>query len=62
MGLFNILRRSPDITVGLIKIELYHEIARNLPVMTNLNLVHLKPLHDTVLFTFEPNLSLYRSR
>lgn len=56
MGLFNILRRSPDITVGLIKIEPYHEFARNLPVMTNLNLVHLKPLRGTALFTFEPNL------
>lgn len=31
MGLFNLLRRSPDITVGAIRIQPYHEFARNLP-------------------------------
>ncbi|QCR35823.1 flagellar motor switch protein FliM [Nissabacter sp. SGAir0207] len=56
MGLFNLLRRSPDITVGGIKIQPYHEFARNLPVPTNLNLVHLKPLRGTALFVFEPSL------
>ena len=44
MGLFNLLRRSPDITVGAIRIQPYHEFARNLPVPTNLNLIHLKPV------------------
>ncbi len=29
MGLFNLLRRSPDITAGSIKIQPYHEFARN---------------------------------
>lgn len=29
MGLFNLLRRSPDITVGAIRIQPYHEFARN---------------------------------
>jgi flagellar motor switch protein FliM len=47
MALFNLLRRSPDITVGAIKIQPYHEFARNLPVPTNLNLIHLKPLRGT---------------
>ncbi|WP_340607663.1 flagellar motor switch protein FliM [Xenorhabdus bharatensis] len=56
MGLFNMLRRSPDITVGAIKIQPYHDFARNLAVPTNLNLVHLKPLRGTALFAFEPSL------
>lgn len=56
MGLFNLLRRSPDITVGSIKIQPYHEFARNLPVPTNLNLVHLNPLRGTALFVFAPSL------
>ncbi|KGM29218.1 MULTISPECIES: flagellar motor switch protein FliM [Photorhabdus] len=56
MGLFNMLRRSPDITVGAIKIQPYHEFARNLAVPTNLNLVHLKPLRGTALFAFAPSL------
>ncbi|OWO84087.1 flagellar motor switch protein FliM [Photorhabdus luminescens] len=56
MGLFNMLRRSPDITVGAIKTQPYHEFARNLAVPTNLNLVHLKPLRGTALFAFAPSL------
>ncbi|MBP2167160.1 flagellar motor switch protein FliM [Erwinia toletana] len=56
MGLFNLLRRSPDISVGGIKIQPYHEFARNLPVPTNLNLIHLKPLRGTALFVFSPGL------
>jgi len=56
IGLFNILRRSPDVTAGNIKIQPYHEFARNLPVMTNLNLVHMNPLRGTSLFVFSPNL------
>lgn len=56
IGLFNLLRRSPDVTVGNIKIQPYHEFARNLPIPTNLNLVHLNPLRGTALFVFSPNL------
>ncbi|HHL2560363.1 TPA: flagellar motor switch protein FliM [Yersinia enterocolitica] len=56
MGLFNLLRRSPDVTAGNIKIQPYHEFARNLPVPTNLNLVHMNPLRGTALFVFSPNL------
>ncbi|WP_034915677.1 flagellar motor switch protein FliM [Erwinia sp. 9145] len=56
MALFNLLRRSPDITVGAIKIQPYHEFARNLPVPTNLNLIQLKPLRGTALVVFSPSL------
>lgn len=56
MGLFNLLRRSPDITAGGIKIQPYHEFAKNLPVPTNLNLIHMNPLRGTSLFVFSPNL------
>ncbi|CAH0210602.1 Flagellar motor switch protein FliM [Erwinia aphidicola] len=56
MGLFNLLRRSPDITAGSIKIQPYHEFARNLPVPTNLNLLHLNPLRGTSLMAFSPGL------
>ena len=45
MGLFNLLRRSPDITVGAIRIQPYH-----------LNLIHLKPLRGTGLVVFSPSL------
>lgn len=56
MDLFNLLRRNPDVTAGQIKIEPYHEFARNLPVPTNLNLVHMNPLRGTALFAFSPQM------
>lgn len=56
MGLFNLLRRSSDITAGNIKIQPYHEFARNLPVPTNLNLLHLNPLSGTALMAFSSGL------
>lgn len=56
MGLFNLLRRSSDITAGNIKIQPYHEFARNLPAPTNLNLLHLNPLRGTALMAFSSGL------
>ena len=56
MGLFNLLRRGPDVTAGNIQIQSYHEFARNLPVPTNLNLIHLHPLRVTSLMAFSPGL------
>ncbi|WP_059412376.1 flagellar motor switch protein FliM [Cupriavidus basilensis] len=55
-ALFNFIRRGADISVGSIRIEKYGDFVRNLPVPTNLNLVHLKPLRGTALFVFDPNL------
>jgi len=56
MGVFNLLRRSPDITVESINIQPYQEFARNMPVPTNLNLIHMKPLRGTALIVFSPSL------
>lgn len=55
-ALFNFIRRGADISVGAIRIEKYGDFVRNLPVPTNLNLVHMKPLRGTSLFVFDPNL------
>ncbi|MDF3837825.1 flagellar motor switch protein FliM [Cupriavidus basilensis] len=54
--LFNFIRRGADISVGSIRIEKYGDFVRNLPVPTNLNLVHMKPFRGTALFVFDPNL------
>lgn len=54
--LLNFMRRSPDISVGGIRIMKYGDFERNLPVPSNLNLVHMKPLRGTALFSFDPNL------
>jgi flagellar motor switch protein FliM len=55
-GLFGFIRRSAEISVGPVKVQKYSEFIRNLPVPTNLNLVHIKPLRGTALFVFDPNL------
>jgi flagellar motor switch protein FliM len=55
-GLFNFMRRSAEISVGPVRVQKYSEFIRNLPVPTNLNLVHIKPLRGTALFVFDPNL------
>jgi flagellar motor switch protein FliM len=55
-GLFGFMRRTAEISVGPVKVQKYSEFIRNLPVPTNLNLVHIKPLRGTSLFVFDPNL------
>ena len=56
LGLFNFVRRSPEISVGPVKLQKYSDFVRNLVVPTNLNLVHVKPLRGTALFIFDPSL------
>lgn len=56
IGLFNLIRRTADISVGPVSVIKYSEFIRNLPVPTNLNLVHMEPLRGTALFVFDPNL------
>lgn len=56
MGLFNFLRRNAEISVGPVKVQKYSEFIRNLVVPAAINLVHVKPLRDTALFVFDPNL------
>jgi flagellar motor switch protein FliM len=55
-GLFNFMRRSPEISVGPVKVIKYSEFVRNLVVPTNLNIVSLKPLRGNALFVIEPRL------
>ena len=56
IGLFNFMRKSPEISVGPIKVCKYSEFVRNLVVPTNLNIVHAKPLRGSALVVFEPTL------
>lgn len=53
---FGFMRRNADITVNAIKIQKYSEFERNLPVPSNLNMVSMKPLRGTGLFSFDPSL------
>ena len=38
LGLFNFMRRNPDVSVGPVKVQKYNEFIRNLVVPTNINI------------------------
>src|SRR5690554_7548168 len=54
--MLSFMRRNADITVGNLRIQKYSDFERNLPVPSNLNMIALKPLRGSSLFTFDPNL------
>jgi len=56
IGLFNFIRRTPDISASPVRVMKLGEFIRNLHVPTNLNIVQAKPLRGNGLFIFDPNL------
>ncbi len=57
-SLFNLLRRSAEISPKGVKIIKFSDYVKNLPVPTNLNLVNANPLHGTALFVFDARFIL----
>lgn len=55
-GLFNLLRRTADITVEAVRYLSYNDFSRNVPVPTNINIVSMKPLRGSALIVFPPSL------
>ncbi len=56
IGLFNFIRRTPEISVGPVRVLKFGEFIRNLHVPTNLNIIQAKPLRGNGLFILDPNL------
>ncbi len=56
IGLFNLLRRSADLSVRGIDMIRFGEYMHSLQVPTNINLVKMKPLRGTGMFMLEPRL------
>jgi flagellar motor switch protein FliM len=56
IGLFNFMRRSPEISVGPVRVQKFSEFIRNLVVPTNLNIVQIRPLRGSCLFVLDPSL------
>jgi len=56
ISLFNMLRRSPELSVAGIETVKFSEYTHSLFVPTSLNLIRVKPLRGTALFIFEPRL------
>lgn len=56
ISLFNMLRRTAEISVGGVKMVKFSEYMHSLYVPTSLNLVRVKPLRGTALFVIDPKL------
>ena len=56
ISLFNMLRRSAEISVGGVQMLKFAEYVHSLFVPTSLNLVKIKPLRGTALFVVDPKL------
>lgn len=56
INLFNMLRRSAEISVSGVQVMKFSEYIHTLFVPTSLNLIHMHPLRGTGLIVFEPKL------
>jgi flagellar motor switch protein FliM len=56
ISLFNLMRRTADVSIGQLRVSKFSEFIRNLPVPANINIVQAKPLRGNALFIFDPNL------
>ena len=56
IGLFNLIRRSPEVSIGGIKVQKYSAFLREIVVPTNFNIVSVKPLRGSGLIVCDPNL------
>jgi flagellar motor switch protein FliM len=56
ISLFNMLRRSPEISVGSVQMLKFSEYVHSLFMPANMNLVRIRPLRGTALFVFDPKL------
>ena len=56
ISLFNMLRRSAEISSGTVQIMKFSEYIHTLFVPTSLNMIHMNPLRGTGLIVFEPKL------
>lgn len=56
IGLFNYIRRSPEISVGPVQVQRYSAFLRELAVPTNFNIMAIRPLRGSGLIVCEPTL------
>jgi flagellar motor switch protein FliM len=56
IGLFNFMRRSPEISVGPVRVIKYSAFLRDIVVPTNINIISLAPLRGQGLLIFDPKL------
>ncbi|MBZ8141784.1 flagellar motor switch protein FliM [Rubrivivax gelatinosus] len=56
IGLFNLIRKSPEVSIGGIKVQKFSAFLREIVVPTNFNLVSVKPLRGSGLIVCDPNI------
>lgn len=56
IGLFNLIRRSPEVSVGGIKVQKYSAFLREIVVPTNFNIMAIRPLRGSGLVVCDPTL------
>jgi flagellar motor switch protein FliM len=56
IGLFNFIRKSPEVSIGGIKVQKFSAFLREIVVPTNFNIMSVKPLRGSGLIVCDPNL------
>jgi flagellar motor switch protein FliM len=56
LGLFNLIRKSPEVSIGGIKVQKFSAFLREIVVPTNFNIVNVRPLRGSGLIVCEPSL------
>ncbi len=56
IGLFNFIRKSPEVSIGGIKVQKFSAFLREIVVPTNFNIVNVKPLRGNGLIVCDPSL------
>jgi flagellar motor switch protein FliM len=56
VGLFNLIRKNPEISIGGVRMQKYSAFLREIVVPTNFNIVSVKPLRGSGLIVCDPNL------
>ena len=56
LGLFNLIRKSPEVSIGAARVIKYSAFLREIVVPTNFNIVSVKPLRGSGLIVCDPSL------
>ena len=56
IGIFNLIRKSPEVAIGGIKVQKFSAFLREIVVPTNFNIVSVKPLRGSGLIVCDPSL------
>jgi flagellar motor switch protein FliM len=56
IGLFNLMRKTPEVSVGTIKVQKYSAFLREIVVPTNFNIMAVRPLRGSGLIVCDPTL------